>query len=60
MASGEISNASHILVAEDDENDFFLLCRAFQKAGLRHKLIHARDGVLSKNSNDGNALQSRG
>jgi len=61
MASGEISSASHILVAEDDENDFFLLCRAFQKAGLRHKLIHARDGqeainylsaMASQNGND--------
>ena len=61
MASGEISSASDILVAEDDENDFFLLCRAFQKAGLRHKLIHARDGqeainylsaMASQNGND--------
>ena len=44
MASGEISSASHILVAEDDENDVFLLRRAFQKAGLPHTLIHVRDG----------------
>jgi CheY-like chemotaxis protein len=44
MAAREISKASHILVAEDDENDVFLLRRAFQKAGLPHTLIHVRDG----------------
>src|SRR6266446_7503929 len=44
MASGNISNARHVLVADDDENDVFLLRRAFQKAGLPHTLIHVRDG----------------
>ena len=44
MASGDISNARYVLVADDDENDVFLLRRAFQKAGLPHTLIHVRDG----------------
>jgi CheY-like chemotaxis protein len=33
-----------ILVAEDDENDAFLLRRAFQKAGLSHPLIFTCNG----------------
>jgi len=33
-----------ILVAEDDENDAFLLRRAFQKAGLSNPLIFASNG----------------
>jgi len=33
-----------ILVADDDENDFIILRRAFQRAGLSHRLIHVRDG----------------
>ncbi len=44
MASGDISNARHVLVADDDENDVILLRFAFQKAGLPHTLIHVRDG----------------
>ena len=44
MASGDITNARYVLVADDDENDVFLLRRAFQKAGLPHTLIHVRDG----------------
>jgi len=44
MASCERGNAKHVLVADDDENDVFLLRRAFQKAGLSHTLIHVRDG----------------
>src|SRR5258705_12916203 len=44
MASWDMDNAKHVLVADDDENDVFLLRRAFQKAGLPHTLIHVRDG----------------
>ena len=40
----DISNARHVLVADDDENDVFLLRCAFRKAGLPHRLIHLRDG----------------
>ncbi len=40
----DISNARHVLVADDDENDVLLLRRAFQKAGLCHTIIHVRDG----------------
>ena len=43
MAS-DISNAGEVLVADDDENDVFLLRIAFQKAGLPHTLIHVWDG----------------
>ena len=40
----DIRNARHVLVADDDENDVFLLRCAFRKAGLPHKLIHLQDG----------------
>ena len=40
----DISNPRHVLVADDDENDVFLLRCAFRKAGLPHKLTHLRDG----------------
>jgi CheY-like chemotaxis protein len=33
-----------VLVADDDENDFIILRRAFQKAGLAHRLVHVLDG----------------
>jgi CheY-like chemotaxis protein len=33
-----------ILIAEDDDNDAFLLRRAFTKAGVAHELVIARDG----------------
>lgn len=33
-----------ILLAEDDENDFFLLKLAFKKAGLATRLIRVRNG----------------
>ena len=38
-----------ILVAEDDENDLFLLRRGFEHAGLSHKLIHACNGQVALN-----------
>ncbi len=38
------SAARTVLVADDDENDVLLLRRAFQKAGLSHTIIHARNG----------------
>src|SRR6266481_1426805 len=40
----DISNARHVLVADDDENDVLLLRRAFQKAGLSHTIVHVKDG----------------
>jgi CheY-like chemotaxis protein len=60
-ASCNVGNERNILVADDDENDVFLLRHAFQKAGLRHKLIHLRDGqetidYLSANASSGNGL----
>ena len=38
-----------ILIAEDDENDLFLLRRGFASAGLTHKLIHVRNGEVALN-----------
>jgi CheY-like chemotaxis protein len=35
---------SPILVADDDENDVFLLRRAFAKAGFRHVILDVHDG----------------
>ena len=34
-----------ILVAEDNENDLFLLRRAFEAAGLSDAVLHARNGM---------------
>jgi len=34
----------HILIAEDDENDAFLIERAFQEAGIENPLQLVRDG----------------
>ena len=39
-----MAECSTVLVADDDENDFIILRRAFQKAGLTHRLIHVLDG----------------
>ncbi len=39
-----MSDEAAILLAEDDENDVFLLRRALEKAGLATALIVARDG----------------
>lgn len=33
-----------VLVADDDENDVFLLRRAFQKAGFSHAVVHVKNG----------------
>jgi len=33
-----------ILVVDDSKDDVFLLCRAFERAGLGSSLIHVRDG----------------
>jgi len=43
MTDGTIA-ARTVLVADDDENDVLFLRRAFQKAGLSHMIIHARNG----------------
>src|SRR5436309_3076246 len=37
-------NELPLLIAEDDPNDVFLLRRAFQKAGLDHPVVVARNG----------------
>ncbi len=42
--TGGASAARTVLVADDDENDVLFLRRAFQKAGLSHTIIHARNG----------------
>jgi CheY-like chemotaxis protein len=44
-----------VLVADDDENDFIILRRAFQKAGLTHRLIHVQDGEAAIDYLSGNA-----
>ena len=36
-----------ILVAEDEQDDMFFLRRAFEKAGLSHKLVHVNDGMMA-------------
>ena len=42
--TGCASAARTVLVADDDENDVLFLRQAFQKAGLSHTIIHARNG----------------
>ncbi|PYJ07423.1 MAG: two-component system response regulator [Verrucomicrobia bacterium] len=39
-----MASTGPILLAEDDDNDVFLLRRAFDKAGLADRLIVVRDG----------------
>jgi CheY-like chemotaxis protein len=39
-----MAEQSVILLAEDDENDVFLLRRALEKAGVANELVVARDG----------------
>ena len=34
----------NVLVADDSDADFFFLEKAFERAGLRHKLFRVRDG----------------
>ena len=60
MASCDMGNAKHVLVADDDENDVFLLRRAFQKAGLPHTLIHVRDGQEAIDYLSGKTSQNDG
>ena len=36
-----------ILVAEDNEDDFRLLLRGFEKAALTHKLVHVCNGKIA-------------
>ncbi len=36
-----------ILVAEDNEEDFLLLLRSFEKAALTHKLVHVCNGKIA-------------
>ena len=40
----KIFEIANILLADDDENEELLLRRAFNKAGLPHRLIAVRDG----------------
>jgi CheY-like chemotaxis protein len=40
----ETMNQSAILLAEDDENDIFLMGRAFDRAGISNPLFIARNG----------------
>ena len=42
-----------ILVAEDDENDFFILRRCLEKAGLIHKIVRVRNGQAALDYLDG-------
>ena len=46
-----------ILLAEDDENDVFLLRRALEKAGLSDALVVARDGQEAIDYLSGNGRQ---
>src|SRR5882672_8680094 len=39
-----MANKLPILVVDDSEDDVFFLCRAFEKAGLKHPIIHVSDG----------------
>ena len=39
-----MSEPKNILVADDSENDFFLIKGGFRKAGLHHKFFHVADG----------------
>src|SRR5688572_14541628 len=40
----KILETANILLADDDENEELLLRRAFDKAGLPHRIIAVRDG----------------
>ncbi len=44
FVSRHITIARHVLVADDDETDVYLLRHAFRKAGLLHTLVHVHDG----------------
>jgi CheY-like chemotaxis protein len=39
-----MSNSKRIIIADDDENDCFLLRWAFGRAGLKELVVFARDG----------------
>ena len=38
-----------VLVADDDDNDFWLVQYAFNKLGLKHRLMRAEDGLEAMN-----------
>jgi CheY-like chemotaxis protein len=40
-----MTQAKHVLIAEDTDGDFFMLRKAFTRAGLDHVLHRVRDGV---------------
>src|SRR5437588_85523 len=42
-----MNNIKCILVAEDEQDDMFFLRRAFERAGLKHQLVHVRDGEMA-------------
>jgi len=48
-----------VLVVDENEKDVLILRRAFQKAGLRHALIHVRDGQELTNYLAGVAAEER-
>ena len=39
-----MANKIPILVVDDSEDDVYFLCRAFEKAGLKHPITHVSDG----------------
>src|SRR5262249_49500613 len=39
-----IAQKSPILVVDDSNDDVFFLCRAFERAGLDHSIVHVSDG----------------
>lgn len=49
MAGSRDVSTRRVLVVDDDKNDFFLLRIAFEKAGLRHLLIHLHNGQEAVN-----------
>jgi CheY-like chemotaxis protein len=48
-----------VLAVEDSEDDFFLLRRAFQQAGIRAKLVRAKDGLEGKEYLDRSIIAGR-
>jgi CheY-like chemotaxis protein len=62
QASAEMPKNATILIAEDDENDRFLIQRAFEKAGTKLTVAFAGDGEqtiqLLKEARGGNGKRS--
>lgn len=47
------NDGCHVLLVEDDENDAFLLLRAFRKSGLGHSVFRVADGTDAVDYLDG-------